>query len=73
MQSCGEERGDGMSKSTWEDLYKRFTREYQKIKAADYRPYVEGFLPTGRPGIIIWLKNGDVLAYIPKHIEPEKE
>lgn len=62
-----------MSESTWEDLYKQFIREYPKVKAADYRPYVEGFLPTGRPGIIVWLKNGDVIAYIPKHIGMKKE
>ena len=53
----------------WGDLYKRFTKEYPNAKAVDYRPFVEGYLPTGRPGIIVWLKNGDVLVYIPKHAE----
>ena len=59
----GYERGDGM---TWGDIYKQFTKEFPKAEATDYRPYVEGYLPFRRPGIIVWLKNGDVIAYFPK-------
>ena len=55
---------------TWGDLYKQFCKKFPKSKAIDYRPFVEGLLPTRRPGIIVWLENGDVLVYIPK---PEKE
>ncbi len=55
---------------TYGDLYKQFCKEFPKAKATDYRPYVEGLLPTRRQGIIVWLENGDVLVYIPK---PEKE
>ena len=54
---------------TWGDLYKRFVKEYPKAKAVDYRPFVEGYLPTQRQGIIICLENGDVLVYMPKVIE----
>ena len=57
---------------TWGDLYKRFRREFPKAKATDYRPYVEGLLPTKRQGIIVWLENGDVLAYIPKSYKEDK-
>ena len=55
---------------TWGDLYKQFCREFPRAKAVDYRPFVEGYLPTGRPGIIIHMQNGDTLVYIPK---PRKE
>ena len=54
---------------TWGDLYKRFVKDYPKAKAVDYRPFVEGYLPTQRQGIIIYLENGDVLVYMPKVIE----
>ena len=55
---------------TWGDLYKKFCKKFPKSKAIDYRPFVEWYLPTHRPGIIVWLENVDVLVYIPK---PEKE
>lgn len=58
---------------TWGDLYKRFVKDYPKAKAVDYRPFVEGYLPTRRPGIIIWLENGDVLVYMPKVAEKKEE
>lgn len=54
------------------DLYNRFAKEYPKAKAIDYRPFVEKYLPTRRPGIIVWLKNGDVLVYMPK-VEDQEE
>ena len=58
---------------TWGDLYKRFAKEYPGAKAVDYRPFSEGYLPTRRPGIIIWLENGDVLVYMPKVAEKKEE
>ena len=58
---------------TWGDLYKRFAKDYPKAKAVDYRPFAEGYLPTRRPGIIIWLENGDVLVYMPKVAEKKEE
>ena len=54
------------SEMTWGDLYKRFAKEYPTAKTIDYRPFVEGYLPTGRPGIIIHMQNGDTIVYIPK-------
>ena len=56
----------GVRSMTWGDLYKQFCKKFPKSKAVDYRPFVEGLLPTRRPGIIVWLENGDVLVYIPK-------
>lgn len=50
----------------WGDIYKQFKKEYPKTEVSDYRPFVEGYLPWRRSGIIVWLKNGDVLAYFPK-------
>ena len=58
---------------TWGDLYKRFVKEYPGTKAVDYRPFVEGLLPTRRSGIIVWLDNGDVLVYMPKVAEKKEE
>ena len=58
---------------TWGDIYKQFTKEFPKAEATDYRPYVEGYLPYRRLGIIVWLKNGDVLAYFPKNAGAEGE
>ena len=58
---------------TYGDIYKQFTQEYPKAEVTDYRPYVEGYLPFRRPGIIVWLKNGDVLAYLPKNAESGNE
>lgn len=63
-------RGESM---TWGDLYKRFAKDYPKAKAVDYRPFTEGYLPTRRQGIIIWLENGDVLVYMPKVAEKKEE
>ena len=65
-----EQESDGM---TWGDIYKQFTKEFPKAEATDYRPYVEGYLPFRRTGIIVWLKNGDVLAYLPKNAGAEDE
>lgn len=56
---------------TWGELYKQFKKEYPKKEVSDYRPFVEGYLPRRRAGIIVWLKNGDVLAYFPKNTEEE--
>lgn len=58
---------------TWGDLYKRFKKEYPKAKVIDYRPFVEGYLPRKRPGIIVHLENGDVLVYMPKAVEEKEE
>lgn len=57
----------------WGDLYKRFAKDYPKAKAIDYRPFVEGYLPNHRQGIIVWLENGDVLVYMPKVAEEKEE
>ena len=56
---------------TWGEIYRQFKKEYPKTEVSDYRPFVEGYLPRRRPGIIVWLKNGDVLAYLPKNAEAE--
>lgn len=58
---------------TWGDLYGQFKKEYPKADVIDFRPFVEGYLPRNRPGIIVWLKNGDVLVYIPKAQREKRE
>lgn len=59
----------GLFQKEYQGHHKRFVKEYPKAKAVDYRPFVEGYLPTQRQGIIICLENGDVLVYMPKVIE----
>ncbi len=55
-------------KKTWGDLLKQFRTEYPALysKMDDYRPFLQEYLPTNRPGIIIHMRNGDALVYIPK-------
>lgn len=65
-----DDRGDAAM--TWEDLYRQFKKEYPKADIIDFIPFVEEYLPRNRPGIIVWLKNGDVLAYIPKEQKAER-
>ncbi len=65
------DRGD--TAVTWGDLYRQFKKEYPKADVIDFRPFVEGYLPRNRPGIIVWLKNGDVLVYIPKAQREKRE
>ena len=57
----------------WEDIYKQFKADYPELKAEDYRPFNYLYLPRNAAGIIVWLKNGDVIIYIPKavHIYPK--
>ena len=57
---------------TFEDIYKQFIHEYPKAEATDYRPYEKEFIPPTRSGIIVWLKNGDILAYLPKKVRTER-
>ena len=56
---------------TWGEIYKQFKSEYPKTEVSDYRPFVEEWLPRDRAGIIVWLKNGDVIAYFSKKTEAE--
>lgn len=56
---------------TWGEIYKQFKKEYPKTEVSDYRPFVEEWLPRDRAGIIVWLKNGDVIAYFSKKTEAE--
>ena len=54
---------------TWGDIYKQFTHDYPDMHAEDYRPFIPfipDYLLTNRAGIIVWLKNGDVIIYLPK-------
>lgn len=56
---------------TWGEYIKQFRVDYPALynEIEDYRPFVQELLPTGRPGIIVHMKNGDVLVYIPKRKE----
>ncbi|MCF8018138.1 MAG: hypothetical protein K9L62_01945 [Vallitaleaceae bacterium] len=54
---------------TYGDIEKRFI-EVTNIDVSaidDYRPYIELFdVPNISGAIIIWLKNGDKIIYVPK-------
>lgn len=58
---------------TWGDIYKQFKADYPELKAEDYRPFVDFYLPSNAAGIIVWLKNGDVIVYIPKAVKRHGE
>lgn len=58
---------------TWGEIYKQFLKKYPKIKAIDYRPYDPFYLPEKITGIIMWLKNGDTIVYIPKKQEDKDD
>lgn len=77
IETANEEKRDnndrGDTAVTWGDLYRQFEKEYPKADVIDFRPFVEGYLPRNRPGIIVWLKNGDVLVYIPKAQREKRE
>lgn len=72
---CGQREQDYGSpearegkKITWGDIYKQFRTDYPEMEVKDYRPFAEYYLPDNAIGIIVWLKNGDVLIYIPKEV-----
>ena len=45
------------------DLLDIFKSKYPEVPVDDYRPVDEIFLPTDLPGIIVWTKDGDVIAF----------
>lgn len=55
---------------TYKDIYQRFIEKYPNIKVVDYRPLTGGILSRDGVGIVVFLENGDRLAYI---LEPVEE
>ena len=50
---------------TYSEMYSMFIRKFKTMKPDDYRPVMNGDIPT-TPGITIWMKNGDIIVYYPK-------
>ena len=61
------ERSESM---TYKDIYQRFTEKYTNMKVVDYRPLTGDILPRDGVGIVVFLENGDSLAYV---LEPVEE
>ena len=51
-----------------QDLFNEFVKNYPDMKVNDYRPLWMDAV-KGKPGITIWLDNGDVILYFPKEKE----
>ena len=47
------------------DIFNKFKTDYPDLEVKDYRPMHLDFV-RGRIGIVVWLKNGDILLYFPK-------
>ena len=50
---------------TFDDLLDKFYDAFPVAKVEDYRPICHELFTEGKPGITIWLKNGDVIEYYP--------
>lgn len=55
---------------TWEEIFKEFKESVGNIEVSDYRPcgspYCGVYIPCS---IIVWLKDGSTIIYMPKHKE----
>ena len=55
---------------TWEEIFKEFKESVGNIEVSDYRPcgppYCGVYIPYS---IIVWLKDGSTIIYMPKHKE----
>jgi len=54
---------------TYKDVYQRFIEKYPNMKAVDYRPLTGDILSRNGVGIVIFLENGDSLAYVLEPVE----
>lgn len=58
------------SNKTWEEIFKEFKESVGNIEVSDYRPcgppYCGVYIPCS---IIVWLKDGSTIIYMPKHKE----
>ncbi len=50
---------------TFDDVLNKFQDTFPFAKVEDYRPICHELFTDGKPGITIWLKNGDVIEYYP--------
>ena len=51
---------------TFENILDRFKETLPFAEVDDYRPICHELFTEGKPGITIWLKNGDIIEYYPK-------
>lgn len=50
---------------TFNEILERFKDEFPFAKVDDFRPICHELFTDGKPGITIWLENGDVIEYYP--------
>ena len=55
----------GIRIKTYGEIFKEFKDKYPIPKVEDYRPFDSEFIKD-KSGIVVWLKNGDMVAYFPK-------
>ena len=55
-----------MEDITFMDILDRFKDAFPFVHVSNYRPICHEMFTDGKPGITIWLDNGDVIEYYPK-------
>lgn len=50
---------------TFEEVLNKFKDVFPFAEVDDYRPLCHELFTDGKPGITIWLKNGDIIEYYP--------
>lgn len=50
---------------TFQDVLDKFADTFPLVKVVDYRPICHEIFTDGKPGITIWLDNGDTIEYYP--------
>ena len=61
----------GIRIKTYGEIFKEFNEKYYSNEIDDYRPFDSEFIKD-KSGIVVWLKNGDIVAYFPKSIFTEE-
>ena len=52
------------------EVLNKFSDEFPQAKVDDYRPLADLFI-RDKVGIVVWLKNGDMIVYCPKEIQKD--
>lgn len=55
---------------TFIEVLNKFSDEFPQAEVDDYRPLADLFI-RDKVGIVVWLKNGDMIVYCPKEIQED--
>lgn len=65
--ACINHNKKSVRNKTYEEILTEFKQKYSIEDIDDYRPFDYEFI-KGKSGIVVWLKNGDMVIYYPKSI-----